>query len=313
MIVLEGLENFKSSESTNVTVGSFDGLHLGHQKILNLMKDTGGLTTVLTFEPHPQTIVKPEFPPPPQLTDREERIELFRQIGIDRLLFAKFDEKFAAMSAEEYVGKILAGTLRVRNIFIGPNHKFGRDRSGDVELLRKMGSELNFHVHVVDPVILGDEVVSSSRIRRKLTAGDALTAYKMLGKPYNLIGSVIKGEGRGRKLGFPTANINGISAGKLMPPPGIYSTITDVGGDVWRSVSHIGPRPTFDVAAPTIESHLIDFDGDLYGKEIKIGLIRKQREIIAFDNIKSLISQMMFDREQALFDIEAAGVFAKTT
>lgn len=308
MQIIDGLDNVGTSESASVSVGSFDGLHLGHQRIISLMKQSNaGPTTILTFEPHPQTIVRPDVPPPPQITSRAERIELFREKGIDRVIFAKFDARFAAMSAEDYVRKVLIDALGVRKLFIGPNHRFGKDRRGDLDLLTSLGADLGFEVSVVEPVTLNDEVISSSRIRKKLAAGDAKTAHQMLGKPYYLIGNVIRGEGRGRKLGFPTANLDGVAKGKLVPPPGIYSTVTEVGGKQWQSVSHIGPRPTFVGATPTIESHLIGYDGDLYDQEIKIGLVEKLRDIIAFDGVSSLIDQMELDKIMAIDSLQKMG------
>ena len=314
MQVINGLENIGSASSASVTVGSFDGLHLGHQRILHLMQTTKtGLTTVLTFEPHPQSIVRPDIPPPPQLTTRDERIELFREIGVDKLVFSNFDEKFAAMSAEDYVQRILVGILGVKKLFIGPNHRFGKDRLGDVALLRKMEGELGFEVFVVEPVRLGDQIISSSRIRRCLAAGDAETGHKMLGKPYYLIGKVVRGDGRGRQLGFPTANLSGISAGKLMPPSGIYTSVTEIGGLRWPSVSHIGPRPTFPGADPTIETHLIGFDDDLYELKIRIGLVARQREVAAFHDVSALIEQMMIDRRQAIDQVAEMGYSFKSS
>ncbi len=301
MQVIDGLENIGSSKSASVTVGSFDGLHLGHQRILDLMqKSNSSSITVLTFEPHPQTVVRPDIPPPPLLTSREERIELFREFGIDRLVFTSFNEKFAAMSAEDYVQNVLVQTLGVKQLFTGPNHRFGKDRRGDLDLLRAMGNELGFNVFVVDPVMFGDEVISSRRIRKKLASGSPEIAHKMLGKPYYMVGVVIRGEGRGKKLGFPTANLNGLASGKLMPPPGIYATVTEVGDQRWPSVSHIGPRPTFAGSISTIESHLIGFDGNLYDFEVKIGLVQKIRDIVAYSDVSALIDQMEIDRQEAI-------------
>lgn len=308
MQIFDGLDNVPPCSSASVTVGSFDGLHLGHQKIVSLMQEANsGPITVLTFEPHPQTVVRPDIPPPSQLTSRAERIELFRQIGIEHLVFAKFDLAFAAMSAAEYVREVLVKSLGAKKLFTGPNHRFGKDRLGNVELLIEMSIALGFEVSVVEPVMIGDEVISSSRIRKKLLAGDATTAHLMLGKPYYLVGTVIRGEGRGRKLGFPTANLSNIAEGKLMPPPGIYSTVTEVEGERWPSVSHIGPRPTFSGAIPTIESHLIGFEGDLYGREIKIGLVGKLRDVVAFSGIGPLIEQMEIDRMMASDNLDEMG------
>jgi riboflavin kinase / FMN adenylyltransferase len=308
MEVINGLDSVPSGSHSSLTVGSFDGLHLGHQRILRLMRaSSDGLVTVLTFEPHPQSIVRPDVPPPPQLTTRNERVALFNSHGVDRLIFARFDRNFANLSAEEYVSRILVEKLDIAAIFIGPNHRFGKSRLGDADLLKRLGLSIGFQVNVVQPIIRHGEIASSSRIRKRLLAGDARIGLEYLSRPYYITNEVIYGEGRGRKLGFPTANFGGIEDGKLEPPPGIYASITELDGLRWPSVSHFGPRPTFTEILPAIETHIIGFDDNIYGKTIRVGLVEKLRDTVAFGSVSELIEQMELDRGRASEQIAAAG------
>ncbi len=308
MKIVNGLRGVRNKPNRLVTIGSFDGIHLGHQRILHRMKrEKGGLVTVLTFEPHPQSIVQPDVPPPPQLTTLEERIDIFRSIGVKELILAHFDQAFAALSAEDFVQNILVDCLRVSKVFVGPNHQFGKGRVGDVKLLRKLGQQAGFGVDVVEPIVRRGEVISSSRIRRRLLAGEALIGMQYLNRPYYIAGEVVHGEGRGRKLGFPTANFGGLEAGKLEPPPGIYATITELDGRRWPSVSHFGSRPTFPGIPAAIETHIIGFDEDIYGCHLRVGLVDRIRGTVAFDSVAELIAQMNLDRCEAVERLRSAG------
>jgi len=308
MDVIHGLESVTAIEGSLLTVGSFDGLHLGHQRILRRMRECSkGVITVLTFDPHPQSVVRPDVPPPPQLTSFEERKKLFERHGVERLVLARFDLEFAALDAEDYVRLILCGHFKVKKLFVGPNHHFGRGRQGNVHLLQSMAKEGGFTVEVIEPIVRSGEIVSSSRIRKKLLTGDARNAMKSLSRPYYIGGVVVHGAGRGRKLGFPTANFKDWEIGKLEPPPGIYSTITELDGVRYPSVSHFGPRPTFSGLGPAIETHLIGFDDDIYGRTIRVGLVDRIRDTFAFKAVEELIRQMEIDRRSASERIEAAG------
>lgn len=307
MEVFRGLESFAGRQAACLTVGSFDGIHLGHQRILRMMRKSGESITVLTFDPHPQTIVRPNDPPPPQLTNTLERIELFETYGVKQLIFVRFDASFAALSSEDYVRDVLTEQLKIRNLFVGPNHRFGQGRAGDVTLLRRLGERHGFAVTVVDPIHRQGEPVSSSRIRKRLEAGDAVTALKYLGRPYYIQGEVVKGKQRGRALGFPTANFAAWEVGKLQPPPGIYATIAEFDGVRYPSVSHFGPRPTFAGDTAAIETHIIGFDRMIYGETIRVGLVDRIRGIVAFETVSALVRQMEVDRHEALTRIDRAG------
>jgi len=296
MEIIRGLENVTRVAGVALTVGSFDGLHLGHQRILKRMSTTGDPVTILTFNPHPQALLRPGVTPPPLLTSFEERIELFAKYGAERLIIAQFTREFAKMSAEEFVENILVNLIGMEHIFVGPTHGFGRNRKGDVNLLRELGTRLNFSVEVIEAVGRFSAVVSSSRIRKSLLAGDALTAWRCLGRPFYLLGTVIKGDARGKILGFPTANLHLEEPGKLIPPAGVYATIVEVDGVRWPSISHFGPRPTFKDAVPSVETHIIGFDADIYGKKLGLGVIDRMRDIITFASPADLVRQMQQDR-----------------
>ncbi len=308
MEVIRGLEGVRKRQSALVTVGSFDGVHLGHQRILRRMRSSGdGSVTIMTFDPHPQSVVRPDAAAPPLLTTFEERIDLFRTLGVDRLVVTRFDRQFARTAPEEFIRRMLVGILGMSCIFIGPHHGFGEGRRGDAELLRKMGRQLGYEVEIVPPVTRDNGFVSSSRIRRQLLEGDARAAWHCLGRPFYVLGRVVPGDGRGRALGFPTANLKVEESAKLMPPPGVYATVTEVDGNRWPSVSHFGERPTFPKAEPSVESHIIGFKGEIEGREVKVGLVDRLRAPAAFDSPKLLVRQMTQDRSEAVKRLSELG------
>lgn len=296
MEVIHGLENVQRDPASVVTVGSFDGLHLGHQKILKRMKAQDGTVTVLTFDPHPQAVVSPDKQPPPFLSSFEERLGLFERNGVDRLIVAKFDKAFAKMTAEQFVKQILVDVIGVKAVFVGPTHSFGKGRSGDPKLLEDLGAKYGFTSEVVEAVSRFGVKVSSSLIRTTLSNGDALSAWRYLGRPYYMHGRVIVGDGRGRLLGFPTANLELTEKGKLIPPMGIYCTVTEVNGIRWPSVTHFGDRPTFKGAVPAIETHLMGFTGEIYEEEVRLGMVDRMRDISIFPTANALVQQMTTDR-----------------
>ncbi len=295
MEVIKDLNKIKIVPDTSITVGSFDGLHLGHQRIIQQMRKLEGMVTLLTFDPHPQSVVKPNQSPPPLLTSFDERLSLFEKIGVDRLIVTPFDKEFSVMSPKDFIENVLVNILGMKYIFVGPRHRFGQDRSGDVNLLKRLSKKFDFEVSEVEPVNRFGEVISSSRIRKLLSDGDALTAWRCLGRPYYIEGTVVKGDDRGKRIGFPTANIEPIDDTKLIPPSGVYATVTEVDGVRWPSVSHFGPRPTFRGATPALETFLIGFREEIYGKVIRVGLIDKLRDIRTFKSVTELVGQLGTD------------------
>ena len=286
-----------------VTVGSFDGVHLGHQAVLREIAKRAAAadreSVLVTFEPHPLEVVNPQAAPP-VLTTGPERREILAQTALDTAYFLRFDRQVAAMSPEEFVRGVLLGRCGMRELVIGHDHGFGRGRSGDVETLRHLGALHGFEVDVVPPVDFGDQHVSSSRVRRAVAGGDLCSAARMLGRPYTVSGLVGRGAGRGRGLGVPTVNLTEVPPQKLLPPDGIYAVEVE-----WRrgrtgGMMHQGPIPTFGDGRRALEAHLFDFEGDLYGEWVRITWVERLRDVERFASVEQLIEQMERDRVHAL-------------
>ncbi len=287
---------------TVVTVGTFDGVHRGHwavlQEIRQRARATGRRSVLLTFHPHPLRIVRPEAAPL-LLTTPVEKKEILAESGLDYAVFLRFTTELSRYTPERFVREILVGRLGVDELVIGYDHGFGRGRTGDADTLREVGREAGFTVDVVPPVEAGGDAVSSTRIRQAVAAADMGEARRGLGRPYSVRGVVVRGDGRGRQLGFPTANLGGIDAEKLIPPAGIYAVRGATRAGVFDGALHLGPRPTFQGAPPTIELHLLDFDGDLYGEEVRVDFIEYLRGVLPFDSAEALVGQMRDDVERA--------------
>lgn len=285
-----------------VTVGSFDGVHLGHQAVLDEIARrarSAGLRSILvTFEPHPLEVVNPQAAPP-LLTPGTERLEMLAQTPIEGLLILRFDRRLAALDPEEFVREVLLGRCGMRELVIGHDHGFGRGRSGDADTLERLGSTLGFAVSVVAPVDAGDQHVSSSRIRRAVAGGDIATARRLLGRPYAVSGTVSEGEKRGRQLGVPTINLADVPPQKLLPPDGVYAVWVETPHGRHGGMLNQGGKPTFDDGRRTLEAHLFDFEGDLYGERVRIEWVERIREIQRFPSIEELKSQLAHDRAGA--------------
>jgi riboflavin kinase/FMN adenylyltransferase len=249
---------------------------------------------LVTFHPHPLRIVRPEAAPR-LLTTPVEKKEILAESGLDYAVFLSFTPALSRYSPRRFVEEILVGRLGVEELVIGYDHGFGRGRSGDVDTLREIGAELGFGVGVVGPVETGGGAISSSRIREAVAAGDMSAARHALGRPYSVRGFVVRGDGRGRTLGFPTANLEIGSPEKALPPPGIYAVRAALREGIFSGALHLGPRPTFRGSPPTIELHLLDFGRDLYGEEVRVDFIRYLRPVGAFESAQALIRQMELD------------------
>lgn len=288
---------------STVTVGSFDGVHLGHQAVLEEIgrraRAAGRASVLVTFDPHPLEVVNPDAAPP-LLTTGPERLEILAQSPLDYVLLLRFDRHLAELSPEEFVRKILLERCGVRELVIGHDHGFGRGRSGDVDTLRRLGAVEGFVVDVVDPVDLGGQHVSSSRIRRAVAGGDLATARAMLGRPYGVVGRVSHGEGRGRLLQVPTINLGELPSRKLLPPDGVYAVAVEWRGGRLGGMMNQGPRPTFQDGRRTLEVHLFGFEGDLYGEWVRVEWVERLRDIASFATVELLRQQLERDRTEAV-------------
>lgn len=283
---------------TVVTVGTFDGVHRGHWAVLHELAAEGqrrGLPTVLvTFDPHPLRIVRPADAPL-LLSTPAEKVDALQHSPVDYVALLRFTPVLAGYSPRRFVEEILIARLAMRHFVIGYDHGFGRGRSGDVDTLRAIGAELGFEVDVVEPVQEQGAPLSSSVIRRLLAAGDVAAAASALGRPYAMTGTVVRGEGVGRRLGFPTANLQLDHEDKLLPREGIYAVRAELHGRRLDGVLHLGPRPTFPGLAPSIELHLFDFQGDLYGERVHVEFAGRIRDVNRFASTEALVAAMVED------------------
>ena len=291
------------SEGTAITVGTFDGVHRGHWRVLARLCETAraeGLRSVLvTFDPHPLKIVRPEAAPP-LLTTPNEKKEILSLSGLDYAVFLAFTRSLSLYLPEEFIRHVLIERLALRRLVVGYDHGFGRDRSGDVDTIREVGRKYHFEVDVMEPVQMNEEAISSTRIRKALEAGEVERAARGLGRPYSLSGVVVHGEGRGRKLGFATANLAVGHGDKLLPEQGIYAVRAASRSHLGRGLLHLGPRPTFRGSPPSIELHLLDFEGDLYGEPVRVEFLKRLRDVRPFASAAELVEQMKLDRDAAV-------------
>jgi riboflavin kinase / FMN adenylyltransferase len=297
-------------EGTVVTIGAYDGVHLGHRSVIRLVRqraaERGLRSAVVTFDRHPAAVVRPESAPR-LLTDLEQKLELLADTGIDYCLVITFDEARSHESAEDFVKEVLVDCLNAADVVVGEDFHFGHRRAGNVPLLRRLGGELGFEVDGIE--LVGTESspgaglapVSSTRIRRALVEGDLALANRLLGRDYEVRGVVALGDKRGRELGFPTANVS-VPGDILLPADGIYAGWFErPDGSVHASAISLGRRPTFYVEAHVslLEAHLLDFDGDLYGEHAKVRFVARQRDEVRFDTAEALVEQMRRDVDQA--------------
>ncbi len=284
-----------------VCIGAFDGLHLGHQALVRHALDRARALdvpcVVLSFEPLPREFFAPSDPPPRLMLPRTKAGHLFA-MGVDQLGLLRFDKRLCSLTAEEFVTTVLLQRLSAREVWVGPEFRFGKARGGDIGVLRAMGQAHGFVADEIDPVQLDGERVSATRIREALRSGDFATAQRLLGRPYAIGGHVVQGRQLGRTLGFPTANLR--FGGRTPALSGIYATWVHGLGDRPRaSVSSLGTRPTVDGVEPLLEAHLFDFDGDLYGRRIEVEFVAKLRDELKFSDLPALTAQMHLDAAQA--------------
>lgn len=305
MKLLHGLPLPPTLRGGFLTIGNFDGVHRGHQQIIRTLVERGSAASappiVLTFEPHPATYFRPAAVPP-LLTRLARKVELLSALGVSSVLALPPRQEFFQLYPREFFEQILIRDCGIRGIVEGPNFLFGRQRAGDVETLRALGVEFGIEVLIAQPTLLGEQIVSSTEIRRALYAGDVLRAAEMLGRPHQVRGRVAAGAGRGRQLGFPTANLEDVQ--EQLPADGVYLGRGHLPAGSYRAAIHLGPNPTFSEAGRKLEVHLLDFTGDVYGAELAIDFHGRLRDLQRFETPALLQQQLELDllrvREAAL-------------
>jgi riboflavin kinase/FMN adenylyltransferase len=289
-----------------LALGNFDGVHRGHQKILERLcrvaSGRGATSVVMTFDPHPPRVVRPDKAPPLLMT-KEQKLEAIAGAGVQGAAIVRFTSDLSKWDPETFVKTVLVHWLQVSEVWVGANFLFGHDRAGNFTLLRALGSALGFKAEKIDPVRYKDFVVSSTRIRRLISEARVDEAGALLGHQYYIDGTVVEGDRRGRTIGFPTANLE--TGNELLPPNGVYATTATVEGVVYSSVTNIGVRPTVDSSGRrSIETHIFNLDMDLYGTAIRVAFVQRLRDERAFESLDALRAQIAADcgRARVLFD-----------
>lgn len=300
-VIRSARELMPGGRKVSFAIGYFDGVHLGHQQVIRQTisdaRQQEGISLVVTFDRHPAEVVAPERVPA-LIYNTDQRVEGIRSVGADALLLLPFDEALSRLDGETFVRQLIADLGRVHSVCVGSNFVFGFQRSGNVELLRRLGREMHFSVHGLEAVSLGDAPVSSTRIRETIRKGELGLAGQLLGRDYTLKGEVVPGDQVGRKLGFPTANI--AVQGRVVPPNGVYAVHVKIGGKVYRAALNIGFRPTLQQPSPQlhVEAHLLDFTGDLYHQSAELSFVSKLRDERRFASLDELKAQIAVDVEK---------------
>lgn len=292
---------YKKYQGISLALGTFDGVHLGHQKIIERVVETavtrGGTSVVFTFDPHPRLVLRPQLTLP-LLMDVVEKQDVLAALNLDVLLMFPFQLEFSQLMPQEFVQNIIVKLLRPELVVVGPNYTFGHRGQGTPDLLKALGMKYGFQVEIVEPVYVDKQMVSSTIIRNMIMEGKVDTAQGLIGRPFSILGKVVAGDGRGRKLGYPTANIE-TPVSSVMPADGVYAVFVKIGEDSYRGVANIGTNPTFQTRQRRMEVHLLDFKADLYGENIRIKFIKRLRQEITFNNAAELTRQIKKDIENA--------------
>ena len=302
MQLLRSLDDLPTSlRGGAVTIGNFDGVHLGHARIVERLlakaKEVSGPAVVFTFDPHPVRLLRPDKAPPP-LTWTDRKAGLLAELGVDAVIAYPTDEALLSLSPEEFFARIVRQELAAKAMVEGPNFYFGRHRAGNIELLAQLCQSAGMQLEIVEPLVMGDDIVSSSRIRDLIAAGDVAAAHTLLTHPYRIRGMVTHGAARGAKIGFPTANVDAIDT--LLPAHGVYAGRAFVGDARWPAAINIGPAPTFSETAVKVEAHLIGFHGSLYGEPIEVNFLSRLRGVQLFAGVDALKAQLALDVQMTL-------------
>lgn len=301
MRLFHGTDNAEIQRPTVLTLGVFDGLHLGHQLIVRTVVEraraTGAVPTVITFDPHPRAVLHPESSPP-LLQTLDQKVEGFGALGIEQTIVIRFDETFSQIRAEDFLREVVKERLQAKEVYLGCGFAFGHNREGNIELLRRVSQELGFFADEVPEVQVRSQRVSSSKVRRLLADGKVNLARRLLGRPYGVEGPVERGAERGRGLGFPTANLH--PRNRVIPRNGVYVTGTLIAGEWRRSITNVGLRPTFGGdSEPSVETFVMDWAGDLYGDVVRVRFLHRLRDERKFNSIEELTAQIQKDVQQA--------------
>src|SRR5881398_2607512 len=285
-----------------LAIGVFDGVHLGHQAVISTATrhagSADGAPLVVTFDPHPVKVLRPHSAPH-LLTATQHKIALIRDLGVEHLLVINFDKKFAATSPEKFVEELLAHSRPLREICVGHEWSFGKDRSGNLDLLKSLGAQFDFNVVGIPPVMVSGKVISSTAIRQAVENGDFPKAAEMLGREYTILGTVTRGDNLGKKIGFPTANLSAHS--EQFPPNGVYAAEARIDGELHRGVINLGIRPTVSTGKSerVLEIYLFDFNRDIYGRDVEVRFLKFLRPEKKFENLDALVQQIHQDVQQA--------------
>lgn len=287
-----------------ITIGTFDGVHKGHQSILNHVKQEArkiqGETVVITFHPHPRLLLRPDDTTLQLITTLDEKLELLEHYGIQNVVVVPFTREFSNLSAEAYIRDFLVSTFKPNRIVIGYDHHFGKNRSGTIRMLEQFQFSYQYHLDEIPKQIVEDIDVSSTKIRKGIMQGQVDQVARLLGHPYSLKGLIKKGNQLGRTIGFPTANIQSSDELKLLPKIGVYAVWVQYKNDTYKGMMNIGTRPTVEGTNITAEVHLIDFDKDIYGEEIKVNFVKRIRDEIKFESLQALKEQIEIDKQEVI-------------
>ncbi|PYL93157.1 MAG: hypothetical protein DME28_09715 [Verrucomicrobia bacterium] len=285
-----------------LAIGVFDGVHRGHQAVISTSADhaaaSNGTPVVVTFDPHPEKVLRPQAAPH-LLSATEHKIALIRALGVEHLLIITFDKQFAATEPEDFVQKLVIQSKPLQEICVGHEWSFGKNRRGNLDLLKKLGAKFNFDVVGIPPVKINGAVVSSTAIREAIEKGDLAKAAEMLGREYTILGTVTRGDNLGKKIGFPTANLSAHS--EQFPPNGVYVAEARIDGELYRGVINLGIRPTVSIGKSerVLEIHLFDFNRDIYGHDVEVRFLKFLRSEKKFQDLDTLVQQIRQDVEQA--------------
>ncbi len=304
MKIYRHINDFEKVPNAVVTIGTFDGVHVGHQKIITRLREialaTGGETVILTFFPHPRMILHPEDLNIKMITTMDERADQLEKYKIDHLIITPFTRDFSNLSPEEYISQVLVDQLGIKKIIIGYDHRFGKNRQGGLKELKQYESVFNYKVEEISEQDVNDVAVSSTRIRAALLQGDIKVANEFLGYSFQLSGKVVRGDQIGRQMGFPTANLFVEQTYKLVPADGIYAVLISVDGEDFRGMCYIGNRPTINGMTRNIEVNIFDFNRDIYDKMVTINFKYFIRGDATFNNLDELKHQISKDKELAM-------------